>query len=156
VIVSLPAVPLVLLLASVLACAPGSASANGGLSAKQAGRTRLTENATLHLANGEESTLHERGEAHGTFNAPLSATLDLSPGHVTGFFTIHPSGGTIRGKATARFVVQGSVGYYGGTLNITGGSGRYAHASGSNVAISGTISRQTFVLTVKASGWIRL
>jgi len=154
--VSLPAAVLVVVLAGMSGSAPDSTAASGGPSARQAGRTHLVEKAALRLTSGEESTLYERGQAYGTFNAPLTASLNLSPGHVTAVFTIHPSGGSISGRASARFVVKGSTGYYGGTLKITRGTGRYRHVSGSNIAISGTINRQSFALTVKADGWISL
>ena len=154
--VSLPAAALVVVLAGMSGGAPISATASGGPSARQARRTRLVERAALRLTSSEESTLYERGQAYGTFNAPLTAHLNLYPGHVTALFTIYPRGGSITGRASARFVVKGSTGYYGGTLEITHGTGRYRHASGSNIGISGTINRQTFALTVKANGWISL
>jgi hypothetical protein len=117
-------------------------------------RTHLIESAQLHLTSGGESTLNERGRATGTFNAPLTAHLDLSVGHVTAVVTLYPKGGTVTGKAEARFVARGSMAYYGGTLTITRGTGTYRHASGSNIGISGTINRLNFNLTVKANGWI--
>jgi hypothetical protein len=127
-----------------------------GPKALAAGRVYLVENATLHLSGEGETTLSERGEAAGTFDAPLTAHLNLSIGHVTGLFTIYPKGGSISGMAQARYAVRGSVGYYGGTLTITRGTGTYKHASGSDIGISGTINHLTFVLTVKAHGWTDL
>ncbi len=117
-------------------------------------KTYLVESAQLHLTGEGESTLGERGQATGTFNAPVTSQLTLSPGHVTAIFTIYPKGGSISGKAQARFIVRGSIGYYGGTLTITGGTGSYRHASGSNLGISGTINHLNFNLTVKAHGWL--
>jgi hypothetical protein len=116
----------------------------------------LVENAQLHLSGEGESTLRERGQASGTFNAPVIADLNLSIGHVTGLVTIYPKGGSISGKAQARYVARGSIGYYGGTLTITGGTGTYRHASGSNIGLSGTINHLNFNLTVKAHGWTNL
>jgi hypothetical protein len=121
-----------------------------------AGRVYLVENADLHLTGEGETALHERGKASGTFDAPLTANLNLSIGHVAGIFTIYPKGGSISGRAEARYTVRGSIGYYGGTLTITGGTGTYSHASGSNIGISGTINHLNFALTVKAHGWANL
>jgi hypothetical protein len=119
-------------------------------------KTHLVESAQLHLTGEGESTLTERGRASGTFNAPVSAHLNLSVGHVTAVFTLYPKGGSVTGKAQARFTVRGSIAYYGGTLTVIRGTGIYRHASGSNIGISGTINHLNFDLTVKANGWITL
>jgi hypothetical protein len=144
-----------LLLLSLTACAVLVAIATfeeGDASAVK--RTRLVETAKLHLAGEGESTLNERGHATGTFDAPVTAHLDLSIGHVTAVFTLLLKGGSVTGKAEARYVQKGSIVYYGGTLNIVHGTGAYRHASGSNIGISGTINHINFNLTVKANGWI--
>jgi hypothetical protein len=119
-------------------------------------RVYLVENATLHLTGEGETNVIERGQASGTFDAPLTANLKLSVGHVAGLFEIFPKGGSISGHAQARYVVRGSIGYYGGTLTITHGTGRYSKASGSNIGISGTINHLNYELTVKAHGWASL
>lgn len=117
----------------------------------------LYENAHLRLTHtNNESTLNERGTAHGTFTAQLTAYLHVSAEHVKAVFTIYPRGGSITGTASARFIVKGHTGYYGGTLTITHGTGPYRHAWGKNIGISGTIDRISFALTVKAKGWMKL
>jgi hypothetical protein len=128
----------------------------GGLAAdaQAAKRTRLVENAQLHLVGEGESTLNERGHATGTFDAPVTAHLNLSVGHVSAVFTLLLKGGSVTGKAQARYVVKGSIAYYGGTLNVVHGTGTYRHATGSDIDISGTINHLNFNLTVKANGLI--
>ncbi|HEX4837579.1 MAG TPA: hypothetical protein VFV03_03515 [Solirubrobacteraceae bacterium] len=123
--------------------------------ARQAKKVYLVENAQLRLThnNEYESTLGERGQATGTFNAPVTAALTLSPAHVKATFTIYPRGGSISGTAQANYIVKGSTGYFGGTLTITHGAGAYRHASGKNLGISGTIDRQHFNMSIKAHGW---
>lgn len=117
----------------------------------------LYENARLRLTHtNNESTLNERGTAYGTYTAPLAAYLNVSAERVNAVFTIYPRGGSITGSASARFVVKGHTGYYGGTLTITHGTGPYRSASGRNIKISGTIDRISFALTVKAHGWMKL
>jgi hypothetical protein len=125
-----------------------------GASGTAGRRLHLVENAQLHLTREGETTIDERGRATGTFNAPVTSELNLSPGHVTGVFTVYPKGGSISGRAQARFIVRDSIGYYGGTLTITRGTGAYRHASGSNIEISGTINRLSFALTVKVNGFM--
>lgn len=122
--------------------------------AVEARRVHLSESASLHLVGEGETTLHERGRGAGTFNAPLTALLTISPSHVTGVFTIYPKGGSVTGTTQARFVLEGSIGYYGGTLTITHGTGSFRHAKGTNLGISGTINHLSFALSVKAHGWI--
>lgn len=139
------------LLGCVLAMALVDLSPQNALAAR---RVRLVENAQLHLTGEGESTLNERGRATGTFNAPVTAQFNLSIGHVTAVFTLLLKGGTVTGKAEAKYKVSGSTAYYGGTLNVVRGTGAYRHASGSNIGISGTINHLNFNLTVKASGWI--
>lgn len=124
--------------------------------AKAARSVNLVETAYLKFRSGGESTLNEQGYAKGTFNAPLVARMNLSASHVSATFTIYAKGGSITGKASARFVVKGSTVYYGGTLNIVHGTGAYSHAAGSGIGISGTINRLSFALTVKAHGWMTL
>lgn len=132
------------------------ATAHGGPAAKAARTVSLVETANLKLRSEGESTLNERGYAHGTFNATLVAKMNLSANHVTATFTIYPKGGSITGKASAVFKVQNSTCYYGGTLNIVHGTGAFRHAAGSGIGISGTINRLTFALTVKAHGRMSL
>jgi hypothetical protein len=132
------------------------ATAHGQPAARAAKVVNLVETADLRLRSEGESTLNERGYARGTFNATLVARMNLSANHVTATFTIYPKGGSITGRASARFVVRNSTGYYGGTLDIVRGTGAFRHASGSGIGISGTINRLTFALTVKAHGRISL
>lgn len=122
--------------------------------AVDARRVYLSEKASLHLVGEGETTLHERGQGTGTFSAPLTALLTISPSHVTGTFTIYPKGGSVTGTTQARFILEGSIGYYGGTLTITHGTGGFRHAKGTNLGISGTINHLSFALSVKAHGWI--
>lgn len=146
---------------SYLATASAAASVPGARSTSPAAHTARTlflyENAHLRLVHtNNESRLNESGTAHGTFTAQLKAYLNVSAERVTAIFTIYPSGGSITGRASARFEVKGHTGYYGGYLTITHGTGAYRHASGKNIGISGTIDRISFALTVKAKGWMKL
>lgn len=150
------ATALAVLVAGTSGPALGASGADRRVPARQARRLSLVENAQLHLTNEGEATLDERGQATGTFDAPVTSRLKITPGHVTGTFAVHPRGGSISGTARARFVVRNSVGYYGGTLTITRGTGAYRHASGSNIGISGTINRLSFALTIKVNGWMSL
>lgn len=141
-----------LLLAGSLAASHARAT-NG--SAHAARTVFLKEDASLRLTKEGGTSIGERGEGWGTFRGPVTAVLTIHPERVNATFTIYPKGGSVTGRASARYVVRGSTGYYGGTLTIIKGTGIYRHATGTNLGISGAISRQTFALSVKAHGWIR-
>lgn len=125
------------------------------LSVHAARMVYLNEYASLKLVSEGESSLNERGQGRGTFRGTITARLKLNPNQVNAVYTIYPKGGSVTGRASARYVIRGSTGYYGGTLTIIKGTGIYRHATGTNLGISGTINRYSFALTVKAHGWIR-
>lgn len=135
--------------------ATDSARGQDAASAHAARMTYLREYASLRVTKEGGSSISERGQGWGTFRGSITAFLTIHPEHVNATFTIYPKGGSVTGRASASYIVRGSTGYYGGTLTIIKGTGIYRHASGSNLGISGTISRQTFALSVKAHGWIR-
>jgi len=113
------------------------------------------ENAHLHIASENGNSIAERGYAHGTFNAPVVCTFHISPGHaIKALYTIYPSGGTVSGEATARYVIKNEMGYYGGYMTIKKGTGRFNGASGRNIGFSGTINRSNFDVVTKVHGWI--
>jgi hypothetical protein len=60
-------------------------------------------------------------------------TVILGKGlHVTGSFVVTYKGGTVRGTVKAQAKISGGRIVFRGSARITGGSGRYAHASGSS------------------------
>lgn len=142
-----------------LACAISVVSSTNLASAEEVAHTAkgvyLREYASLDLAKEDGNTLYERGQASGTFNGGIVARLHFTASSVSAVFTLYPRGGSVTGTAVARYIVKGSTGYYGGTLTITKGTGSYRHASGKSIGISGTISRYSFKLSVKAHGWIK-
>jgi|HubBroStandDraft_6_1064221.scaffolds.fasta_scaffold234943_2 hypothetical protein len=112
----------------------------------------LKEAGSLGLIGSLGRTLYERGTASGTLNFPVEIQLTLaSASHVTSTFTAKPSGGSIYGQATGSFKSIGTLGYFGGTLVITHGTGTYGHASGS-VSLSGILNRRSDHLTAHVSG----
>lgn len=117
----------------------------------------LQETGHLHAVGEPGTTIIERGNATGTFNSSIAVRLTIvSANKVTATFTVRPRGGSITGRGSARFAQKGANGYFGGTIAITGGTGSYAHASGTSIGISGVISRETFALTVHVHGKIHV
>lgn len=143
--------------------APGARAATTQLDrgndplARAAREVNLQETGHLHAVGEPGTTIVEQGRATGTFNSSIAGRLTiLSANRVTATFTVRPKGGSITGRGSARFEQQGSNGYFGGTISITSGTGSYAHASGTNIGISGVVSRETFALTVHVHGKIHV
>jgi hypothetical protein len=125
--------------------------------ARAAREVNLQETGHLHAVGEPGTTIIERGTATGTFNCAITVHLTIvSANNVTATFTVRPRGGSISGRGSARFSQKGANGYFGGTIAIAGGTGSYAHAAGTNIGISGVISRETFRLTVHVHGKIHV
>jgi hypothetical protein len=116
----------------------------------------LKETGQLRLTGGYETTLVGRGGATGTYNCSIVVHLTLVSAHrLTTTFTVSPNGGTISGKGSARYAEENGNGYFGGTIALTRGTGRYAHASGNEIGISGKINRESLRLMVHVHGAMR-
>jgi hypothetical protein len=80
----------------------------------------------------------------------MRVRLDLGT-TFTGTFTIHASGGSIEGHGSATPHGSGTYESFSGTLTVTGGSGRYAHAHGHG-GLYGTFDRDNYALVIKTTG----
>ena len=160
--VSLPLGTRLLVLATVLStyasvAALAAAGSRATTPAFESRTISLVESAHLRAAPQPGNTIHEQGEATGTFRCHITVDLRIvSTNRITATFTVTPSGGTVTGAGTARFVTQGAYGYLGGVLSITGGTGRFSHASGKNIGLSGKFNRETFSANVQVHGTIHL
>ena len=122
-----------------------SASASRSVSLNESGR--------LHLTSKQGFTLNEQGSASGTITGTIYIHLHLtSTSKVTAEVSIYPSGGSLSGNGSAAYHVEGSVAAFSGTLSITRGSGKYAHARASTLRFTGTIQRRGDAVSVHVSG----
>jgi hypothetical protein len=129
-------------LATAAAFGPGAAAAP---TAKAARTLNLSDSANLVLNNHKGTELKESGTAKGNLPGKIYIQLKLaSQRSVTAKIQVYPSGGSLSASASASYrVVTSSSASFSGTLNITGGTGRYAKAKGAKLSFSGTVHRAT-------------
>jgi hypothetical protein len=111
----------------------------------------VADEAHLHVTGSEGEMLNETGPATGSL--PGTVRVRFSVGAtVSGSFTIYPrGGGSISGRGTARLHSTGTYASFGGTMYVTHGTGRYAHAHGHG-GLYGTVNRHTDALVVQTTG----
>ncbi|MGN6372650.1 MAG: autotransporter [Solirubrobacteraceae bacterium] len=104
----------------------------------------------LHLLKAFGSVLLEEGYAGGTLPGQAQVRLVVKSS-VSATFSIAARGGTIHGGGRAALHSSGRYSSFGGSLWVSGGSGRYAHARGGG-KLYGTIDRRTHAVVVQAIG----
>jgi hypothetical protein len=111
---------------------------------------KAADTAHLHYVSASGSLLYEEGGASGTLPGSMRVHFDVGS-TFTGSFTIYTRGGTIKGRGTATPHGSGVYESFAGSLVVSGGSGRYAHAHG-RAGLYGTFDRDTYSLLVQTSG----
>jgi hypothetical protein len=135
----------------------GARYTHGRPLARAAREISVQETGHLYAVSPPGVSIEEKGHASGTFNCSITVHLTLSSAtRAIASFTVRPRGGTLSGKASARFAQQGGNGYFGGSLTITRGTGSFAHAAAAGMGISGVIDRESYALTVHVNGKLRL
>jgi hypothetical protein len=107
----------------------------------------------LHYVKSSASVIIEEGRASGTFPGLVKVrfTYDGAP-TVSARFTIAGSGGSISALGSARLSSPTSPSpSFHGTMQITGGSGRYTRVHGGG-QLFGVYYRRSYRLTVQAIG----
>jgi hypothetical protein len=132
----------------------GGAPGGSGQRAPVASAARTLEvkdESHMHLVRESGSLLLEEGTATGTLPGTVKVRFDVGA-TVTAYFTIYSrSGGSISGHGKGALHSTGAYATFGGTLSVTSGTGRFAHASG-NGGLYGAINRRTYALTVQTIG----
>jgi hypothetical protein len=150
------------LLVSVLGL--GIVGATGAAGAQHATRattaaSSLSLNETMQAtrAGPPGHAFNEKGQVSGTLAGSVAAhveTIASTSGQAT--ITLYLSKGTISGRAPTHGHIIGPIAYFEGSMSITGGTGSYAHASGSGLKFKGTINRQNFRVAAQLHGTVRL
>ncbi len=130
----------------------GAAVLIATFAAPAAARTlNATDEAHLRVVNASGSLLVEEGAATGDIPGRLQVRFRVGA-NVAGGFTFYPrGGGSIAGYGKATLHSTGNTASFGGTLTITGGTGRYGHARGTG-GLYGTVNRRTDALVVQTTG----
>ena len=141
---------------SIATIGTGSAAARpiGHSPAAHAARAlRATDTAHLYKVSVSGSNLIEEGKATGTLPGKMRATVNIGA-TISGTFTIYVHGvGTITGHGTAIPHGSGRFESFKGSIVVTGGTGRYAHARGTT-GLYGTFDRESedYALVIQTTG----
>lgn len=138
-----------------LLLAPVAASARVP-SATAAKRVTVKETIRAHLLSHHGgSSLSEAGTGSGTFNCPLSIRIDISYTSASINFTCRMSGGSFTGHGTTSYYASGHTAHFEGTLSVSSGTGRYAHASSNSLRIVGSLVRGSYALSATVGGGLK-
>lgn len=118
--------------------------------ARMARTVSATDTAHLHYLRNSNSLLIEEGSVTGDLPGSMRASVEIGP-TATGSFTFYTGSGTITGHGDAKLRGYGMYASFAGTLVITSGTGRYAHAHG-NAGLYGTFNRRSYALLVQTTG----
>jgi hypothetical protein len=115
----------------------------------------IVENATLTLVKREGISYWQEGAVTGTLSGTIAVKITIGGPGVISTFTVTVPDGTIRGRGSARIRPAGSVVHYLGTASITGGTGKYADASGRNLRYSGKGAADASTARARLDGELR-
>jgi hypothetical protein len=116
--------------------------------AHQAHVVSVNDTGDLKLLHASGEILSEEGSVTGTLPGSAKVRLDVGT-TIRASFTIKPDGGgSISGTGRATPTSSGRYTSFAGTLSVTAGTGRYAHAHGTG-KLYGKIERVHDTLTVQ-------
>jgi hypothetical protein len=141
---------LVVALALIGLASVGSARASS-VPAHAARTLNVADEAHLHLTSTQGEVLFEEGPAKGALAGTVKVRFTVGA-TVAGSFTIYPrGGGSISGRGSARLHSTGTYASFGGSMSVSHGTGRYAHAHG-QAGFYGTVNRRTNALVIQTTG----
>jgi hypothetical protein len=118
--------------------------------ARAAHALKASDTAHLRYLSASGSLLLEEGQTSGTLPGKMRAHVNVGS-TFTGSFVTYTRYGTIVGHGRATPHGSGTYESFSGTLVVTGGSGRYAHAHGT-AGLYGTFNRENYAFVVQTTG----
>jgi hypothetical protein len=143
-------------LAALIAAAAASATAHGETQprSRDARALNVTDTAHLHYIKESGSQLIDEGAATGTLPGSVRVSFNVGV-TVAATFTIRAHSGSIVGHGSGVLHKNKSNSdvyvSFGGTMTVTHGSGRYAHAHGTG-GFYGVINRKNYAVTIQTTG----
>jgi hypothetical protein len=114
----------------------------------------VDDTAHLHYVKESDAQLIDEGPATGTVHGTVRVGFNVGA-TVGASFAIYTHEGSIIGHGTGTLHHSKSASdvylSFGGTLTVTHGTGRYAHAHGTG-GFYGTIDRKNYAVTIQTTG----
>lgn len=110
----------------------------------------VTDTAHLRFIEESGSKLVEEGTATGALPGTVKVRFNVGA-TVAASFTIYARGGSISGTGSGSLHSSGLYASFGGSMTVTHGTGRYAHAHGHG-GFFGTINRHSYAVVVQTTG----
>lgn len=134
-----------------------AASRSGAAQASPKGRAAhvvsVKDEGHLHLVSSSGSNLVEEGPVSGTIPGRARVNFNVGPTVYASFTIYVKGGGSISGRGHGALHSTSAYSTFGGSLYVTHGTGRYAHAHG-NGGLYGAINRRSssYPMTVQTTG----
>jgi hypothetical protein len=153
------------LLGGVASLAVGASVAGGAHGAAVAGPARASavgraahalsvkDEGHLHMVSSSGSNLVEEGAVTGTILGKVRVNFNIGPTVYASFTIYVHGGGSISGSGHGTLHSTSAYSTFGGSLTVTHGTGRYAHAHGTG-GLYGAINRRSssYPMTVQTTG----
>jgi hypothetical protein len=131
----------------------GRTSGRAPATARTAHLLSVRDEGRLHMVSSSGSNLVEEGPVTGTIPGKVRVNFNIGPTVYAAFTIYVQGGGSISGKGSGSLHSTSAYSTFGGSLSVTRGTGRYAHAHGSG-GLYGAINRRssTYPMTVQTTG----